>query len=895
MGALYLAIDHAMDDREIVLKALLDYFDPTNSQDVYTARVRFSDEASILARLNYPSLPRIFDLVQDGAHTYIAMQYIDGQNLEEELTVADPITHQPRPGQPYPVHDVLRWGIALCRTLEYLVSRQPHPVLHQDIKPANLIVERTSADIYLVDFGAAGAPPPPSTNGAALLQQQSRYGTPGYAPPEQYRGHSEPRSDVYALAATLYHLATDDNPQQHPFQFPALPQLGRLGAVLGAALAYDVAQRLTASAFRQQLEALQPSGDLSFIVAPDGMAITSMPALIAWCEEHWSLAAAWLYSRLPAQLELWWGYAQLAQELRAIVQQHPDEHAGLDSALALLDPHGFGAAPVLIAADASAHDFGSIRTSSVRNCQITFSNIGRRWVQAQLDLPTWACATPPELACIPGHQSTLTLTTSMQQFSATGGKLRHQLRIQAGAQLLLELELRVAVARWRVMWQQRRRQFLVDAVTLIVGLILIIPSLYWEGLKTRYYIAGEIAQGRGAWAEASRAYTQVLLIEPAAGDVARRLAETNYQAARAAIATREWAAAAAAVVMIEAVDSRYRDLPDLLTAYPELLRAVEIQRHAAWETGRVREVSRLGVWDGAVSTIAFSPDGQLLAVGTDHAIRIWRVYDGQLLWALDGHAFPISSLAFSADGQFLASGDKGVPNGVKLAGEALLKLWRVSDGALLQTFETDMEGIASLTFSDDDRSLIAVGAGMLTRRRIPDGAVLQTLSYGSWSDAHAVLSPDRHMLATDGTWNRTIDFWDVAEQALIRSVEGHDTGVAQLVFSPDGHMLASGGCREIKLWRVSDGALLRVIAKAHTDGCVWSLAFSADGQFLVSSSAYHKNSTDSTIKLWRVSDGALIYTFSGLSNSLKHVAFGPNGQPFASGDASGIILWHALP
>ncbi len=234
MGAIYLATDHETFDRIVVVKAMLDYFDPADSQAVQSARDRFIQEARTLATLRHPAIPQIYTYFQEGPRNYIVMEYIEGHNLLQRLTHAHDTTGWPISGKPYAREEVLRWGVALCRVLEYLASRRPEPVVHHDIKPANLLLDSNSGDIRLVDFGTARARLL-AQSGRVGLAQSSIYGTQGYAAPEQYSGRSEPRSDVYALAATLYHLATDDDPRDHAFEFPRLNELGALGQVLSRA------------------------------------------------------------------------------------------------------------------------------------------------------------------------------------------------------------------------------------------------------------------------------------------------------------------------------------------------------------------------------------------------------------------------------------------------------------------------------------------------------------------------------------------------------------------------------------------------------------------------------------------------------------------------------------
>ncbi len=322
MGAIYLATDHEAFDRTVVIKAMLDYFDPHDPHAVQEARERFLQEAKTLATLRHPAIPQIYTYFQDSTYNYIVMEYIEGHDLEQRLTRHDDASGRLIRGQQYPQAEVLRWGMALCRVLEYLAERKPHAVVHHDIKPANLLLDSDSGEIRLVDFGTAKARLLAGAGGMGL-QKSSIHGTAGYAAPEQYRGESEPRSDIYALAATLYHLATDDDPRGHPFDFPQLPQLGAFGQVLRAALNPDAAQRSSAAAVYRQLEALLGAAQRAArCKRPTAASSPTLLTLAVWCEQHWLAAMTWLYGKLPDQIELWWGQTRLAHELRAITAQH---------------------------------------------------------------------------------------------------------------------------------------------------------------------------------------------------------------------------------------------------------------------------------------------------------------------------------------------------------------------------------------------------------------------------------------------------------------------------------------------------------------------------------------------------------------------------------------------
>lgn len=243
MGMIYLAQDLGAFDRLCVIKEMLDYFDPAKPQEVQEAQQRFEDEARTLARLTHPQIPNLLSYFSERQHNYIVMAYVEGVTLEHFV------------GQQPATAQVVGYSIQVCEILEYLGGLNP-PVVHQDIKPANIIVDSATQSAWLVDFGIARHRPLAPQNWQAGTGKTSSRGTPGYAAPEQYQpGQSEPKSDVYALAATLYHVLTGDDPQGHPFSFPQVAMLpaGFSGA-LSAALEQDVRRRCTAAELRAALE-----------------------------------------------------------------------------------------------------------------------------------------------------------------------------------------------------------------------------------------------------------------------------------------------------------------------------------------------------------------------------------------------------------------------------------------------------------------------------------------------------------------------------------------------------------------------------------------------------------------------------------------------------------------
>ncbi len=303
MGSVYLATQTiAGEGRDVVVKEMLDYVrraDYTSSREYAQARDlarrRFEKEAGTLAHLSHTGIPRIYDYFVEGQRNYIVMECIAGRDLRYGLTHEDEQGALAE-GTAYPQANVLRWGIELCRVLEYLAQQQP-PVMHHDIKPANIILDKNSGTVRLVDFGTAKAQSL-AIGGSVGQRQSSIYGTDGYAAPEMYRQESSPRSDVYSLAATLYHLLTDDDPRDHPFSFPKLDEVDTdVAQALRWALSNEPTERPTAAQLRAALELLSSPGQIQPFTFESGDLVYLPEALVPLADRYWDEARRYLVQR----------------------------------------------------------------------------------------------------------------------------------------------------------------------------------------------------------------------------------------------------------------------------------------------------------------------------------------------------------------------------------------------------------------------------------------------------------------------------------------------------------------------------------------------------------------------------------------------------------------------
>lgn len=209
MGSIYLAEDNRLAGRITAIKEVYQG-DDLSDQLREQGREQFYQEASVLARLDHPNLPKVSDFFTDQDRDYLVMDYVPGDDLKSLMDKAR------RANKFLPLSDILKWADQIIDALQYLHSQDP-PVIHRDIKPSNLKLTPNGL-IKLVDFGLVKQMVPDEMTVTVI---QGR-GTATYTPLEQYggdTGHTDSRSDIYSLGATLYHLLTNQPPAEAKQRF----------------------------------------------------------------------------------------------------------------------------------------------------------------------------------------------------------------------------------------------------------------------------------------------------------------------------------------------------------------------------------------------------------------------------------------------------------------------------------------------------------------------------------------------------------------------------------------------------------------------------------------------------------------------------------------------------
>lgn len=243
MGAVYLACDQNLGGIERAVKEMVQSSIEEEQQN--KAVEDFKRESTILSTLDHPSIPTIYDYFFDNleGRFYLVMKYISGGDLAARL--------RSTPGGRIDERTVTEWAIQVADVLSYL-HNLPTTIVYRDLKPSNIMLDGTTGKVMLIDFGIA----------RSINQQEkgvTAVGTMGYAPPELFSGQVEPRSDIYSLGSTMFHLLTGADPQNNPlliFDFQKNPRPRQINPQLS-----DQMERILMRSVEYSAEHRFPSAD----------------------------------------------------------------------------------------------------------------------------------------------------------------------------------------------------------------------------------------------------------------------------------------------------------------------------------------------------------------------------------------------------------------------------------------------------------------------------------------------------------------------------------------------------------------------------------------------------------------------------------------------------------
>ncbi len=884
--------------RTLAMKVILGKVDADSTADTPVADTeylsRFLEEAQITGQLDHPGVVPVHEIgVDGGGRVFFTMRMVKGRNLEE-------IFDQARKGEEgWTRTRALGVLLKVCEAMAYAHSKG---VIHRDLKPANIMVGKFG-ETYVMDWGLAKvmgrrdardlrlAPDASMTrvrtdrrevaaqiSGSPVMTMDGTVvGTPAYMPPEQAAGRIDEldqRADVYAVGALLYRLLTG----QMPYVTPGARITG-----------YEVIQRLMGG----------PPARIHTIDA-------TVPAeLAAICEKAMARELTDRYPSMDALAEDLRAYLEgrvvRAYETGAVAEfrKWVSRNKGTAAAIAGL---------LLLAVGGTAF-FAWQQRSQVRELQSAQEQIERARSRAEENEQKALASEAEALA----NES----RAKRQSYVANIVAADASLRTNAVREALLRLESCDPALRG---WEWRYLHGKADSSRLALrGHEGTVTGAAFEPGGTRLASCGEDATVR-IW-------------DPATGQEAFRFAGTtdavtalvfSPDGSRLAAAARDnlvriWDAGTGRLlgalaghqgpvnalafsadgkrIVTGSADESVRVWDaasyQLVTEAAELGRPVEAVAFAPSgervaialeevvelrDTTTLKVVTRIAGHEGRITSIAFSPDGTLLASASlDKTARLWSAGNGAMVALLEGHADPVFSVAFDAPGERL----------VTASFDTTVRLWTIPDGVPLRVLLGHSGAVRAARFDADGSRIVSASAdGTLRLWDSNAGGAVLVIESGEDYITSVALTPGGESLASGSSLDGTIRVRDVATGEERKTIPGIGGGVNAVAYSPDGSMLASGGEEDStgRLFDPKSGAVLRALT-GH-EASVTSLAFAPDGSLLATGSA------DNTARLWATRTGECTAVLTGHAQRVAAVAFDPGGGRVATASFDRTVrLW----
>jgi WD40 repeat protein/predicted Ser/Thr protein kinase len=956
MGTVYEA---EQDDprRTVALKVMRQGFDSPDH------RKRFSQEALILGRLHHVGIAQVYEAgtTEDG-RLYFAMEFIDGLQLHELVRRHTPDTNAR-----------LELAARVCDAVQYAHEQG---VIHRDLKPANILVD-PGGQPKVLDFGVAHATDTGIVVSTAHTRTGQLLGTLGYMSPEQVAGDPraiDARSDVYALGVILYELLAGRLPYQldhlpipemvrviqevEPSRLGSVnrqfrgdietivaktlekdrarryPSAGELGEDLRRYLAGEPIRARPASAlykvrkFVSRNRGLVAGAALVFAALLAATVISLLSARNAW--ENARLARTQAYqARLAAAVAALTGHdvADAARQL----EHAPEElrgwewyhvHSRLDdrsgqilaapgaSFILIRRPGGIEVGQLVPHAGSRVTDLDGrpLRTlpwysEEALEGGVLETGSGLRVLQWIDQVPRLLGeAATPHLRLVIARSACLSPDGSRLATIRVLEDKREDIdlyEVASGKRTALLAAHKAKI--WAITFSQDSTRL---ASADDAGLVCV-----WDA-TTGARIAS-CPHPRKVLSLAFRPDGARLVTTSADGIVRQWDPATSRQVEPAFDHHSGEVLAAAYSPDGEWVASGGTD------------RTIRL-----WRATGQREIAVLHGHTGAVSELAFTPDGRRLASVSqergpwraDHSVGTWEVDFGSSLPVLRGHTKYVYPVACSPDGRWIASGDwdnvlrlwdartgevcAEIDNGdiVKTlayspdgswlvsARQEWLQVWDAATGRRLKEIKAPAPNILAVAFHPDGATLAALdGSGGGTIFNATTGVEVARLRLGASHDTRALAySPDGRWLAGTSTDGKTVCLFDARTYELSAQLSGHEGVVCSVAFSADSGRLASCGADQIvRVWQIGSRACQTLIG--HTDE-VFAVTFHPDGHRLASAGR------DGAIWLWDLASGQEVARLPGHSSYVWSLAFSPDGKTLVSGSGDTTVrLWDTEP
>jgi WD40 repeat protein/predicted Ser/Thr protein kinase len=831
MGVVYQARQISLN-RTVALKMLL----PGQLSSTGAVQ-RFRREAEAAAYLDHPNIVPIYEVSEHQGQYFFSMRLIDGVNLDHK---AAELMKSPR--------EAARLVASVARAVHYAHQRG---ILHRDLKPANILIDEDGRP-HVTDFGLARR----LERGGSLTQTGAIMGTPEYMSPEQATAQPglTTAADVYSLGAILYTLLTGRPPfrglnlletlRQVVEQEPTPPRLLQpavnkdLETICLKCLAKEPAQRYASA------EAL--AGDLENWL--EGRPIAARPAslmgrLRRWAKRRPAVAALLMvvvFLAVGGFATVYWQYQEALRQ-----KSLAEEETGRKAA-ALIQAEQ---------AELKAKDQTTLAQNKARETEDAL----KKETQAK------------ELAAQRLDRARRNLMTAQLL------RVSFIYERDPGQALdLLEdtnacpLDQRDFAWGMYYRWCQRDRPSFPGSPPAAVtrdGKTVVCSNYHWKGT--------------------------VEIWDVATGKRTIRLPEK----------------ASAINVLALSPDGKLLAVGD------------EDSTVRLWEVATGKQHAALKGHTGGVASIAFTPDGQLLAAAArgkydsgrkafvNGEVKLWEVAARKEKATLKGHSSSVSSVAFSPDGKELALGSRNE-----------IKLWDLASSKESRSFPAPPGGVSGMAFTPHAKTLVLGGVGFAGGVKLYDRTTgKERASFKG--DSSFAISPDGRMLACGDAssyiklWDLTtgkervtlpsrgrplaftadgktlfsigdeVKRWDLFPNHPWHNLKGHEGAVTSVAFTPGGNLLVSGSSdRTVKVWDMTRSGERHTLS-GHK-GAVSSVAVRADGKVAASGSHDH------TVKLWDLKARKELRTLAGHDDHVYAVAFAPEGKMLASAGRNGLLkLW----
>ncbi len=727
----------------------------------------FKREARLLASLRHTALPQVKDYFVDDTGQYLVMEYISGDDLG---TILDKRRNKMAPigeVKPFEVDDVLRWAEQLLDALDYLHTRA-ESVVHRDIKPQNLkLAERSQ--IILLDFGLAKGNPLWMTR---VTSSGSLYGyTPNYAPIEQIRGvGTDPRSDLYALGATLYHMVTG---------MPPLDAATRADAFLGG-----------------EPDPLRPANELNARV-PHGLSAVLKKAMEPHRNNRYSSASEMLKALRGAKHSTVFLEAPKGEQHKPQVESsHIGEtHIGETTSLSASWPP----------ADMEAHRRS--QQEQERKTKQQEQEVAERRAKEEIERKQHENRAREEA------EDRLQQEKEREEREATE-RLKQRKQIEEDAERRRQNEEREREDSQRLYQQEKLHPYplaeqlqnqherqklerktiiaIIGGVVIALAIVLVViisskrenPS---PGSQSTNVPTGSQKQATSAL-KPGVYFTSGKVYKVSLSDDGQVLASASDEAA-----IHLWQASGAS----ELTGPTQRTLSVAVSHNGQILASGnEDGLIRLWRTSDRQLTKTLRGHSDYVFSLGFSPDGQtLFSASGDKTIKLWNVNDGALLRTVDTPEKGYLIVAVSPDLSLV---------GFYRAG-SLFKLWSLNQDSFLRYLEGTLPSVNCGAFSNDGQ-MLALGSsnGDVQLWRVSDGRMAKALEKVDARVVSLDFSGDGQILAA-GLDNGAIKLWRASDGQLIKTLKGHTESVNSLSFSADGHLLTSGSNdKSVRVWNVAE-------------------------------------------------------------------------------------------